>query len=359
MSDGDLSTLTDPGAESPQGRQGRKKRPTLRDVGARAGVSYRTVSRVINGDRFVAPATADAVHRAAAELGFQRNDIARSLRQGDRTLTIGLVVEDLANPFYGRFGQQVAAEALRHGYVVLTASGEHDPRTERDVVTAFLRRRVDGLIVFPASDDHRYLRAELDRGTSMVFADAEAGGLETDVVAVDNRGGARTAVAHLIAHGHSRIAILAESDRLQVARERLAGYSDALGAAGIASDDALVITGLRTAGDARVACAQLMSAGRTAPTAIFTANNRITVGTLTAMRDSGYRAALVGFGDFETAELLTPAVTVVRQDPAQMASAALRLLLERISGARTGGSTHIRLPVELVRRGSGEIAPDR
>ncbi len=191
-----------------------------------------------------------------------------------------------------------------------------------------------------------------------MFVDATAKGIDTDAVVADNHGGARKAVDHLLRHGHRRIALLAESTRLDVAQERLAGYQDSLTRAGVAVDSELVHLDLRTTSDARVAATTVMSMPEERrPTAIFTASNRITIGTLEALQDLHEGVALVGFGDFETAGLLSPGVTVVRHDPAEMAKIAARLLLERLTGARTAPPSTVRIPVELIRRGSGELPP--
>src|SRR3954468_21936091 len=175
----------------------RTTRPTMRDVALAAGVSLKTVSRVINDEPGVASATADRVAAAISELGFQRNDLARSLRQGRSSSTLGLVIEDVANPFYSAIAQAVEAEARDHGYMLITASCEEDPARERELVQALLRRRVDALLLVPASRDHEYLaRNEIP----VVFLDRPPTGLDADCVLLDNLGGARSAVEHLLAH---------------------------------------------------------------------------------------------------------------------------------------------------------------
>src|SRR5919106_2155738 len=147
----------------------RSARPTMRDVASRAGVSLKTVSRVINDEPGVAVATAARVGDAIDELGFQRNDLARSLRQGVTSSTLGLVIEDVANPFYSAIAQAVEAAARARGYLLITASCEEDPERERELVHALLRRRVDALLLVPASPDHEYLARA--GGTPVVFLD--------------------------------------------------------------------------------------------------------------------------------------------------------------------------------------------
>src|SRR5690349_2630169 len=178
----------------------RTTRPTMRDVAELAGVSLKTVSRVINDEPGVAAATAERVSAAIAELGFQRNDLARSLRQGVTSSTLGLLIGDVANPFYSAIAQAVEAAARERGYMLITASCEEDPARERELVGALLRRRVDALLLVPAGPEHAYL----GDGTPVVFLDRPPAGLEADCVLLDNLGGARIAVEHLLAHGHER-----------------------------------------------------------------------------------------------------------------------------------------------------------
>src|ERR687895_732453 len=207
----------------------RSTRPTMRDVASLAGVSLKTVSRVINDEPGVAVATAARVGDAIQELGFERNDLARSLRQGRTSSTLGLVIEDVSNPFYSSIAQAVEAAARERGYLLITASCEEDPDRERELVQALLRRRVDALLLVPASRDHEYLARA--GGTPVVFLDRPPVGLDADCVLLDNFGGARRAVEHLIAHGHERIAMVGDTAELFTAAERLAGYREALAAA--------------------------------------------------------------------------------------------------------------------------------
>jgi LacI family transcriptional regulator len=334
----------------------RTTRPTMRDVAVRAGVSLKTVSRVINGEAGVAAATAAKVGEAIAELGFRRNDLARSLRQGRTSSTLGLVIEDVANPFYSAIAQAVEAEARERGYMVITGSCEEDPERERELIGALLRRRVDALLLVPASREHSYLGRELVDGTPVVFLDRPPEGLEADCVLLDNFGGARAATEHLLAQGHERIALVAGPSDHYTAGARLAGYRAALAAAGLPDDDELVRVGSQDAAQAEAAVGDLLAlpAGRR-PTALFTGDNRHTVGALRALR-AAPRIALVGFDDFELAELLAVPTTVVRHDSHLMGRHAATLAFERLDGAERPPRTVV-VPTELVARGSGEVRP--
>ncbi|MFG1945156.1 LacI family DNA-binding transcriptional regulator [Nonomuraea sp. NPDC048826] len=325
-------------------------RPTMKDVASAAGVALKTVSRVVNGEPGVHPATADRVRAAIDRLGYSRNESARVLRRG-RTATVGLVIEDVADPFYAGLSRAVESVAASHGCLLLSASSNEDPARERELVRAFCARRVDGLIVVPAGDDHSYLRPELDAGTPAVFVDRPPGpGLDVDTVLTDNAGGAALAVRHLVAHGHRRIAFLGDQPSIFTAARRLHGYRTALGRL---YDERLVFMQAPALAPVREAVDRMLALDRP-PTALFTGNGRLTVTALRAL--AGRPMPLVGFDDFELSDLLRPAVTVISQDPARMGRVAAELLFRRLSGD-TGPAEHPVLPVSLVPRGSGELPP--
>lgn len=200
------------------------KRPTMKDVARAAGVSPMTVSRAVSGEPGVSPDTAARVEQAVRQLGYQRNDNARNLRQKNlRTSTIGLVVDDLANPFYALMARSVEDEAHRRGFLVLVGSTNDEPRREREVIAAFTARQVDGLILVPTNTGHGFLKQPMDGGTCVVCVDRPARGLAVDTVTVDNRAGAERAVSHLLGHGHTRIAYLGDRFDIWTQRERHAG----------------------------------------------------------------------------------------------------------------------------------------
>jgi LacI family transcriptional regulator len=328
----------------------------MRDVAITAGVSLKTVSRVVNREPGVRADTAARVQAVIADLGFARNDVARSLRHG-RAGAIGLVIEDVANPFYSAIARTVEDAAHVRGHIVITASCEEDPEREHELVRRLLRRSVDALLIVPAGDDHRWLEPELEAGTPLVFLDRPPGGLDTDTVLLDNRGGARAGVEHLLARGHERVAFVGDRPAVHTARERLAGYRRALADAGVPERTELVRAGSHDAASAERTVRELLRlplARR--PTALFCANNRNTVGALRALRDHTRPVALVGFDDFELADMLPTPVTVVRHAPEDMGRIAAELAYARLAG--DGGPPQRReIPCALVVRGSGEVAP--
>jgi LacI family transcriptional regulator len=325
------------------------ERPTMVDVAELAGVSLKTVSRVVNHEAGVRPETEGRVRAAVETLGYRANDIARNLRRGRPSATIGLVIEDVRNPFYSAVARAVEQVARDHGHVVVIANSDEDAAAERRAAVSLLERRVSGLLIVPAGRDHAYLRNEVRLGTPVVFMDRPADSIEADEVLLDNAGGARQAAEHLLALGHRRISVVADSPDIVTIAERLSGYRRTVEAAGVAVDETLIRPGLHDVRDAEAATFDLLALPDP-PTAIFATNNRGCVGALRALHTlSGGRSrpALVGFDDFELADLLQ--VTVVRHDPHEMGRRATDLLFARLSGDESP-PRRVVLPTELVVR---------
>jgi LacI family transcriptional regulator len=331
-------------------------RPTMRDVARRAGVSLKTVSRVVNGEDGVRPDTTEKVNAAISALGFRRNDIARALRGGKRTRSLGLVIKDVANPFYSLIARGVEEVARTNDLLVISGCSDEDPARERHLIRSLCERRVDGLLVVPSGNDHRYLIPEINMGTPAVFIDRPPeDALQADVVLIDNAGGARAAVTHLIEHGHRRIACLVDLPGIFTARERRRGYDEALREHDVSVDESLIRVGQHDVAGAESAMAELLALGDP-PTAVFTGNNRLTVGALRAIQAAGAGTALVGFDDLELADMLATPVTVVAHYPAEMGRRAAGLLCRRMAGEELPPQRVV-LPTHLIVRGSGELPP--
>ncbi|MEV7867257.1 LacI family DNA-binding transcriptional regulator [Streptomyces sp. NPDC088124] len=339
-------------ARRPEPRYG--NRPTMKDVAARAGVGLKTVSRVVNSEPGVTADTERRVQEAIDALGFRRNDSARVLRKG-RTASIGLVLEDLADPFYGPLNRAVEEVARAHGALLINGSSAEDPDREQELVLALCARRVDGLIVIPAGQDHRYLEPEIKAGVATVFVDRPAGRIEADAVLSDSFGGARSGTAHLIAHGHRRIGFIGDQPGIHTAGERLRGYRTAMADAGLTIDEDWVSLGTTAPGRVQEAVVAMLG-GPEPVTAIFTGNNRVTVTVVRVLAAHHRPVALVGFDDIELADLLDPGLTVVAQDAAALGRAAAQRLFHRLDGAADAPSQTV-LATRLIARGSGEIPP--
>ena len=273
-------------------------------------------------------------------------------------MTVGLVVEDVANPFFAAIHRGVESVASRRGYTLIIGSVLESDTRERELVSAFAARQVDGLLIVPSNDVAEHLAQERRQGTSVVYIDRTPGRLDADAVIVDNRIGARAGVQHLLAHGHRRIGFLGDLATIQTAEERYLGYIEAHAALGVPVDPRLVRRDVHSERAAEAAAMDLFG-GDSEPTALFAGQNLITYGTVRALRRLGRErtVALVGFDDFALADLLVPAVTVVAQDPDALGQAAAERLLARIEGDDSPPQVIV-VPTRLVPRGSGEITAD-
>lgn len=333
----------------------RNGRPTLKDVAAYAGVAFKTVSRVVNGESGVSPATRELVQRAIDDLGFRRNASAAGLRQG-LTGSIALVIEDIAEPIQSAVARAVERAAVARETLLFTAASSDDDVRERELVLSLSARPVDGIILLPQDQDHSYLKADIEAGVSIVAIDRPLSGVEVDTVLSDNRDGARRGVEHLLAHGHRRIAFVGDQRMVFTSAERYEGYRDALRGAGVEVDPDLVL--LDSQDPAEIGERLMaMRAIDDPPTAMFTVNSLNTMAVLrTGVVHQGL--ALVAFDDLALFDLLSPAITAIAQDPAVMGAEATRLLFERIAG-ESGPARTVIVPTRLIKRGSGEQSPTR
>lgn len=328
--------------------------PTLVEVAARAGVSLKTASRAVNGEPRVADQTRKKVLDAAHELGFQLNRAASMLARGVASNALGLITGDLANPFYSALAKGVEHELRARGMQLIVASSDEDPDRERSIVNELVnRQQVRALVIVSTLDDHSAMQAVQSRGTPLVFVDRRGVGIEADSVIADNRNGSRLAVQHLIDGGHTKIAYIGDIARLETHRERLLGYKDAMDAAGLDSSR-WVRTGAHSLTAANET-AQKMFTDQERPTAIFASNNRATIGALTALSSLSINPAIVGFDDFELADLV--GITVIAHDAVEMGRIAARLALQTSSTRLSPGSTVV-IPTSLIQRGSGERRPN-
>lgn len=330
----------------------------MREVAALAGVSIKTVSRVINGEQAVSADVTARVTTAIDRLEYRRNMTASSLRRSDgRTATIGVVLEDVANPFSSALHRAIEDLAAERGVLVLAGSSDEDEHRERRLISAFASRRVDGLVIQPATHDHTFLITERRAGTAVVFVDRPPAFFDADTVVTDNSAGVRRGVGHLVERGHRRIAYLGDLHTIATAAERYQGYVAELAAEHIEVDQRRVRLDIHGIESAEAAATELLM-GPNPPTALFTAQNLITIGAFRALRklDLHTKVALIGFDDILLADLLEPAITVIAQDPAAIGRTAAETLFRRLDGDRSPTQHHV-IPTRLIARGSGEIAP--
>src|SRR3954449_11457918 len=322
----------------------------MRQVAAVAGVSAKTVSRVLRNDRYVSEEVRLRVERAVAELQYVPNTLARTFRSGSDN-AIGVAVPDISDPFFAALTHGVETVARARGSaVIVTSLGDHDAG-ERPGLEALLGRRLAGLIATPVSQDQSYLNPWLAR-TPVVFVDRPPRGIKADSVIEDDVAGAREATAHLLTHGHRRVAFIGDDLGIATTARRLKGYRDALTQAGLAAEPGLVVleadTGL-TSGELTV---QLLGSPEP-PTAIFSSNARCSLGIVPALQSLARSdVGLISFGDYPLPASLRPPLTVVDQDPAKVGHVAATRLFERLDRPERRLKRQVVLPVTLVLRGS-------
>lgn len=321
-------------------------RSTLGNVAALAGVSPKTASRALNDHPGVSAPTRQRVQEAARMLRFRPNALARELRTGAVSRGVGLVIADLANPFYSRLAAAAEQELRSAALELFLASTDEDPGREQEVVRTMLDRRVRALLVVPAAEDHSYLESEKSLGTPIVFLDRPPRNLAADAVLADNRAAARQAARSLLEAGHQRIAVIGDEQVAWTARERLAGAEAALAESG--AGHGLVRAGAHDPAAARQITDRLLAEDRP-PTAILALNNLILLGVLLALRDAGRDLTLIGFDDSEVADLF--GVSVVSLDPREMGRVAARIALGQDDHGRRGDHDGtVVLPTRMVIR---------
>jgi LacI family transcriptional regulator len=332
----------------PSGRQ-----PTIKEVALRAGVSPMTVSRTLAGGLNVRPDVQEKVLAAVRELGYHRNENARSLRPGQASGLIGVAITNLGNPYYGNFALGVEEVAAEYGRRIVLGNTGEDPARERQLIADFLGRQVEGLILVPSGGSADYLQPEHLGDVPLVLASRRVYGLDVDAVLLDDVGGAYRGTRSLLEAGHTRIGFLGNVRSVFTGQRRFEGYSRALAERDIQPDDELVQRGQQDVDSASEAMRRLLDLDHP-PTAIFSANNRNTIG---ALREIGRRLragaalesmpALVSFDDFELAELMPVPVAVIDHDPQQLGREAARLLFSRVGAARGGPARLVEMPVRL------------
>ncbi|SDT00797.1 LacI family DNA-binding transcriptional regulator [Microlunatus soli] len=343
----------------PAGRQ-----PTIKEVARRAEVSPMTVSRTLAGGSGVRPDLQERVLAAVRELGYHRNENARSLRPGQASGLIGVAITNLANPYYGTFCLGVEEVATQHGRRIILGNTGEDQARERQLVADFIGRQVEGLVVVPSGRDTEESDDDSPKGDQLsgehlgrvplVLASRQVPGIGADTVVLDDIGGARQGTERLLTAGHRRIGYLGNAVSVFTGQRRYRGFEQALAEHGLAADPALVQRDQQDVESARAATADLLDQPDS-PTAIFSANNRNTIGALQEISrrlrtgtGPGDFPALVGFDSFELADLTPVPLTVIDHDARQLGAEAARLLFDRLpGGVQPEAPRTVELPVTL------------
>ena len=306
---------------------------TIREVAENAGVSYATVSHVINNTRFVSQETRERVQAAMTALNYRPNALARSLRQG-KTNTIGLVLPDSANPFFAEISRGIEDEAFKQGYSVFLCNTELDTERELFYVDVLSKKQVDGIIFVAAGDQADLLDFLLRQNMPVVMIDRDLPNVEVDAVLTDHQLGGLLATRHLIELGHKRIACIAGPSSITPSAERIIGYRKALEEAGLAYDEILLLRGDYHAQSGMDITHSILRMNPR-PTAIFALNDLMALGALRAASEAGYAVprdlAVVGYDDLEIARFTNPPLTTIAQPKKEIGAQAIHLLVDRIA----------------------------
>lgn len=299
-----------------------------------------TVSRALSGGKNVRPEMQLRVEASVRALGYRRNENARSIRPGQRTGLIGVTITNIANPYYAEVLLGIEEVAWQSGRRILVGNSGEDEEREARLVTDFVGRQVEGLVVVPSGGAAEHLAPAALGGVPLVLASRSLPGVDVDTVVVDDIVGARAGTARLLRAGHRRIAFLGTKVSVSTGRRRLEGFRLAHADAGLAVDPALVRMGQQDVHAATEAMLDVLALADP-PTAVFTSNNRNTIGALRALlapppgMPDTRAIPLVGFDNFELSDLIPHPITIIDHDARELGRTAARLLLDRLDGPAT------------------------
>ncbi len=324
----------------------------LTDVAERAGVSTATVSRVLNGLGPTSEGVRARVLRAATELDYHPNWLARSLR-ARRTNTVGLVLPDIENPFFTSLVKGAERAAGMRGWNLILCNSDEDVEREEELVRTLAERKIDGLLLCPAFGPHAFL-ARYEGHLPIVAVNRSIPDASVPTVTADNQLGAYEAASHLLAKGMRPLALLLGTPSLSTTEARLAGCRRAAEAFALGPEDMLLKVGHGRTREGYKAAAECLD-DTPRPRAIFAFNNLMAEAALLAIHDRGLRCpddvALIGFDDFRSAAAMTPPLTVVDQDPVGMGEKAVEVLGDVVASGEAAVLNTV-LPVRLLLRAS-------
>lgn len=333
---------------------------TIRQVAKRAGVSCATISRVINNSDTVKPETRDHVVKIIKEMGYAPNEVARSLSKNE-TKTIGVVVPDINNPFFGDVIKGVSMLADKHNLNIILCDTNEDTEKEKISLRMLKDHRIRGIIIGPASDNNEfngeYLSILENLGIPIVLVGRDVKYSNFDGVFIDNVQGASDGVSALIQSGHKKIAVISGSTDSKPGRDRLGGYMKAMTMGGLTVREDYILHGNFKLESGYELTRQLLEI-EDRPTAIFTCNNMMTLGCIKALSEQGLKIpedmALVGFDEIELLEIFNMQITVIARPTFEMGRIAMEMLLERFDKRENQGSAtkRITLNAELKCKGS-------
>ena len=323
---------------------------TIRDVAKKAGVAPITVSRVINNASYVSEKTRKQVEAAIEELGYVPNMLGLSLRF-KRTMTIALVITDIANPFWPAVARGVEDVAQANGYSTILCNTDESEEKQAQYLTMLLQRRIDGILLAPVSNDPAIIRQIQKQGIPVVVVDRHVPDVQVDLVRGDSETGAYELTCHLLSLGHRHISMLTGPRNVSTAVDRVNGFRRALIEAGIPHTDDQVIWGHFSQKSGYEMAKAALSA-TTRPTALFTGNNFVAMGAFAHLREAGLSVpedlSIVTFDEVPNSLMSESFLTSAQQPAQEIGQEGARLLLNRISGEMSNDCQHIVLPTRMI-----------
>lgn len=330
--------------------------PTVLDVAKRAGVAPITVSRVINNSGYVSQEAKERVEAAVKELGYVPNTLARGLRS-KRTKSLALIVTDITNPYFTLMARGVEDVAGASNYSVVYCNTDESEAKEEKYANLLAQRQVDGVLLVPSGGNVKTIKFLLSNNISVVALDRRVSGVEIDSVRSDSEDGAYRLVKLLIELRHTHVAMITGPKDVSTSIDRVAGYQRALSESGLGNNELVYNGAFNQESGYALTKQAMMHASK--PTAIFGANNFITIGIIKALHDLNVAVpeavSVVGFDDLPESMLVTPFLTVAAQPAYKMGRMATELILKRISGELSGGYENLILPAEVIERGSTSL----
>jgi len=326
---------------------------TIKDVAARAGVSFTTVSHVLNGTRRVSDQARVRVEQAVAEMGYAPSAVARALKTSE-TFVFGVLVPNIINPFFAELTRGIEDRCQQTDYSVFLCNSDDEPERQKHYLQTLLERRVDGLLLAAAADqDEPLVKRLASASVPTVVVERRIPGLNADLVRVDHDTGARIAAGHLVSLGHRAIACLSGPSRFEVSRERTAGWRAALHEAGVALKDEWMFEGDFSASAGYEMAHGLLKRGEV--TAILAGNDMMAIGVLRAAAELGVSVpgelSVIGFDGIDLGGYVYPALTSVGYPIRELGEMAASVLLERLAN-RLGERREVILPPRLIERAS-------
>ncbi|MCL4830943.1 MAG: LacI family transcriptional regulator [Caldilineaceae bacterium] len=332
--------------------------PTIKDVAKRAGVSVATVSRCLSGGSHVATKTKERVLRAAAELNYRPNQIARSLRRR-RTTVIALIISTIENVFFTEVAHASELAARERGYNLIVCNTNEDPALEATYLKILDQQLIAGVVLAPAPGDAPHLTPYIENGLPVVLINRRLNSVSCSSIVSDDRNAAYQCVSGLLAKGRKRVAAITGLPNIYTTKERLAGYEQVLREAGLEIDPTLQICGWAGMEGGYGATYQLMNSANP-PDSLFAFNNVMTQGAVIAVQEMGLRwpedIDISGFGAFKTSHLYQPRLTLVQQPAREMGRKSVELLVEQIEDP-TQNAQQIVLNNQITTEATSFLAP--